>query len=245
MEWKYVTDIGKIRDLNEDYVLLDSSSEEAGLLGIVCDGLGGCLAGEVASEEAAETMRKAFMELRRDAGDDIRQCMVRAVQQANQRIWRLSASVDEYSGMGTTLTTVWTDGIRAWFSSVGDSRGYIQRGGELTQITEDQSYVWELYRQGSISKDQMFNHPMNHLISMAVGMKPELSDQDIGLYRRDLQEGDVIILCSDGLTDVIPEADIQRIIASGSSLETVCSDLVREGNRISGKDNITILLIRI
>ncbi len=244
MKWKYISDIGRIRDQNEDYVLLDTRNETAGVLGIVCDGIGGCLAGEVASEEAAEIMRSAFWD-QMDETPDIHNALVYSLKRANARVWHLSASEDEYMGMGTTLTAVWTDGKTAWFASVGDSRGYIFHDGTLSQVTEDQSYVWDLYRHGSITKEQMLSHPMNHLVSMAVGLKPELGEQDIGLTRQELSSGDIIMLCSDGLTDVIPEADIEFLIDPNAPLEETAKALIDQANHTSGKDNISILLIMI
>lgn len=247
MEWYQITDIGKVRDQNEDYVLVDEALDEKGILGIVCDGMGGCLAGEVASEEAAEMMRSAFAEQisHQGGGADIHTCMISAVKRANARVWHLSASEDEYMGMGTTLTAVWTDGNGAWFVSVGDSRGYVFSDGRLTQITEDQSFVWDLYKQGAITKEQMLTHPMNHLVSMAVGLKPDVSDQDIGVSSRELSPGEVIMLCSDGVTDVLTEDHITTLIKSSDSLETLGNALVDECNRTSGKDNISVVLIRV
>ncbi len=242
MKWHYASDVGTVRDQNEDVALVEEIPE--GILAVVCDGLGGCLAGEVASEVAANTLRDAYLEMLEEThhpGDALEE----GVRKANRRVWELSASVDEYTGMGTTLTALWTDGSRAWFASVGDSRGYLFRKGALTQVTEDQSYVWELYRQGAITKEQMVNHPMNHLISMAVGLKAELESGDIGLHQLEVTRDDLLMLCSDGLTDVMEDDAIAELLGQEGSLEQHCSHLVEEVNRISGGDNTTMLLVRI
>ncbi len=242
MKWDVVSDIGMVRDQNEDYVLVEEIGEH--VFALICDGMGGCLAGEVASEEAGEMMRLCFLELLED-GKSPPDALSGALQRANARVWHLSASEDEYMGMGTTLTAVWTDGKECWFASVGDSRGYVFAGNTLTQVTEDQSFVWDLYKQGAVSKDQLRTHPMNHLVSMAVGLKPELSLQDIGLFSHDLAEGDVILLCSDGLTDVMPEAEIEGMLRAPGDISTKARSLVDRTNAISGKDNISVLLIQV
>ncbi len=247
MKWYQMTDVGKVRDQNEDYVLVEQLPDGKSVLGIVCDGMGGCLAGEVASEEAAEMMRSAFLEQFEAGGGkagEIRSSLSHGVKSANARVWHLSASEDEYMGMGTTLTAVWTDGKSAWFVSVGDSRGYILRSGSLIQVTEDQSYVWELYKQGAITKEQMRTHPMNHLVSMAVGLKPDLREEDIGIFQYELESDDEIFLCSDGVTDVLPEEQVASTLSSEKTLEGKCKSVIDACNSSSGKDNISVVLIR-
>ncbi len=242
MQWSLNSDIGSFRDQNEDYALTQQLGE--GMLAVVCDGMGGCLAGEVASEEAAEMMRSTCIELLKQT-DDIGEALFRALQRANARVWHLSASEDEYMGMGTTLTAVWTEGNTAWFVSVGDSRAYVLTGKKLVQVTEDQSFVWDLYIQGAITKDQMRSHPMNHLVNMAVGLKPELGKQDICMLSREVSPGDLILLCSDGLTDEISEEEIASCIISEGSLDEKTEALVNAANQASGRDNITVLLMEI
>ena len=242
MKWHYATDIGTVRDQNEDVALVQE--EDRGILAVVCDGIGGCLAGEVASEVAAHTLKDTFFDLL-DQRDDPKTALVEGIRGANRKVWDLSASVDEYTGMGTTLTALWTDGTQSWFGSVGDSRGYLFRDSRLSQVTEDQSYVWELYRQGALTKEQMVHHPMNHLISMAVGLKADLEPDDIGIQQVEVIRGDLFMLCSDGLTDVVPDDAIAQILTEDTSLDRVCKRLIGEANRISGGDNTTVLLVHI
>ncbi len=249
MKWESVSDIGKVRDLNEDYAVGKQIADPPCILGIVCDGLGGCLAGEVASKEAAEAMKDYFLAGFKKledplSGDSVRNLMLEAVQAANEKVWELSSEVDEYTGMGTTLTSVWADEQQAVWVSVGDSRGYVFREGTLEQVTEDQSYVWDLYREGMITKEQMVEHPMNHLLNVAVGSKEKLYEQDICIRSTELSSGDIIMLCSDGLTDVIYDSELEEILTAHDDLERCCREMVDQANSRSGKDNITILLIR-
>lgn len=248
MRWEFVSDIGKIRDLNEDYAVGEQIADPPSLFGIVCDGLGGCLAGEVASKEAAETMKDRILESFRKldatvSAEAVREIMLDAVKAANARVWGLSSEVDEYTGMGTTLTAVWADAKRAVWVSVGDSRGYLFSKGSLQQITEDQSYVWDLYREGLITKEQMAEHPMNHLLNVAVGSSEELHVHDMCICTTEISGGDIIMLCSDGLTDVIYDSELEEILSAHDDLAQCCRKMVDQANERSGKDNITILLI--
>lgn len=293
MKWTAVTDVGKVRKQNEDYFLLpDKGGTRAkfnryGILAVVCDGMGGALAGEVASEKAAVLMKKYFYELleeksssRKSAAGETSESvnkaaskpaaegeeqdpyswiyseqylellgdlMKEALRKANTDVWKLSMENEAYRGMGTTLTAAWVTSRFAVFVSVGDSRGYIYHHQSLSQITEDQSYVWDLYKQGAITKDQIRFHPMNHLMNLAVGVEEHIQDEQIGLWNASVEQGDIILLCSDGLSDILSDDSIEKNLQEqyDAELQQAAQSIVDEGNSVSGKDNMTVVLIRI
>jgi len=265
MKWTGITDIGKIRKQNEDYYILPDtrgtyrSFASYGVLAVVCDGMGGALAGEVASEKAAVFMKKNFYEIllghqkkediswleSEEHTEKIQDIMKQAVRQANHEVWKLSMEHDSYRGMGTTLAAAWVTTHFAVFGSVGDSRGYIYHNQHLRQITEDQSYVWDLYKQGAITKDQIRFHPMNHLMNLAVGVEEELQDEQIGTWAAALSPGDIVMLCSDGLSDILSDDAMEAVFRTSAPLEQTAQRLIDAGNETSGKDNMTVVLVGI
>jgi PPM family protein phosphatase len=240
------TDIGRRRSLNEDTIHAGDD------LFVVCDGMGGHKAGEVASKVATDTIA-AFIER---SGEDPeitwpygfdRQTSLdsnrlrTAIKLANRAVFRKSTSSDDYAGMGTTVAAVLISRSR-WmiYAGVGDSRIYLIRGGAIVQLTRDDSWV-NAACEGP-APDESVLASMKNVLTKALGAR---DDVDFEVAVRELSEGDVVLLCSDGLTNMLTDARILEIVAArGTDLEAACRDLVAAANAGGGRDNISAILLR-
>jgi len=200
--------------------------------------MGGAQAGEVASRLAAAVLEEANRdELREER-------IVELIQEANRRVFQRSSEDPAASGMGTTMTVAVTgpDG-NVSIGHVGDSRAYRIREGGLEQLTKDHSLVGELMRSGKLSPEEAESHPQRSVITRAVGTEP---DVDVDTFSVDTEPGDVFLLCSDGLTDMVSDDTIQSVIAAGDDdLERAARELVEAANSSGGEDNITVLVFEI
>ncbi len=227
-----VSDTGRRRRSNEDSYVCEPP------LFAVADGMGGAQAGEVASGLAAAVLEEAN-------GDELREeRIVELIQEANRRVFKRSHEDPSASGMGTTMTVAVTgrDGA-VLIGHVGDSRAYRIRGGSLEQLTKDHSLVGELMRSGKLSPEEAETHPQRSVITRAVGTEP---DVDVDTFTVDAEAGDVFLLCSDGLTDMVSDSAIESLLAEREGeLETVARSLVEAANSSGGEDNITVLVFEI
>lgn len=242
-----LTDIGKRRGLNEDTILED------GNLFIVCDGMGGHKAGEVASALAVEVVARFVQRSAMDdeitwpygfhVGSDLESNRIRtAVKLANRAVARESASSDEYTGMGTTLTAalVSENPPRITYANVGDSRLYLLQKGTIEQLTRDDS--WANSAWGEDRDDSTVTKNMQHVLTKALGAQP---DVDFEVQTRRLSDGDQLLLCSDGLTNMVTDLRILEIVEScGADVTAATRMLVDEANRNGGRDNISAIVIR-
>jgi protein phosphatase len=226
-----LTDTGRQRRDNEDSMYARAP------VFVVADGMGGAQAGEVASRLAVE----AFEEGLPDAGPPEQRLATR-VQEANRRIHELSRSDRERAGMGTTLTAAYLDESDLAIAHVGDSRAYLFRDGELRRLTQDHSLVGELMRRGKLTAEQAEEHPQRSIITRALGPEPEV---EVDTWSYSIRDGDVLLLCSDGLTSMITEKKIAEILQSAKSLQETAESLIAEANEAGGRDNITVILSRI
>jgi PPM family protein phosphatase len=225
-----VTDPGRRRRGNEDAFVREPP------LFAIADGMGGAQAGEVASRLAAAVLRDA-------TGADLTEPrLVELIQEANRRVFRRSSEDETTSGMGTTMTVALVDGDSIIFAHVGDSRAYRVRAGELEQLTEDHSLVGELVRSGRLSAEEAEVHPQRSVITRAVGTEP---DVDVDTFTVPTQPGDVYLLCSDGLTDMISDREISALIDGADDLDRTARELVEAANAGGGEDNITVVLFQI
>ena len=250
LSWTVVgaTDQGRKRDHNEDIFLL---RPDLGLH-LVCDGMGGHQAGEVAAELAANAVADFFEACRRDpegtwpfkpqAGQDDTSAMLGvAMKLANRRI-RAAAEQDLGNpGMGTTCVAAHLAPAQTYVGWTGDSRGYLFRGGVLRPITEDHSLVGQLLRAGQITPEEAERHPHKNVITQALGpselVKPDARQVDTIV-------GDVLLLCSDGLHGMVGDGDLARILASQPNLDAACQAMIDAANANGGVDNITVVLGR-
>ena len=227
------TDKGKKRELNEDYVLTLKGNDYHLL--IVADGMGGHNAGEIASKLASMTVRDYVFE-GYGVTKDKEELLRIAIAKANEAVYSKSQDSKELSGMGTTMTCILILGTDAYYGHVGDSRAYIIGEDGIRKITQDHSLVQELIDNGSITESEAINHPQRNLITRAVGTEKNVSI-DTGCEK--LKKGDIILLCSDGLTNYIPNDEILEIVRSKKS--AAVEDLINTANERGGSDNISII----
>jgi protein phosphatase len=223
-----VTDVGRVRDGNEDDYLVDARTS----LVAVADGMGGHRAGEVASATALEALRAAVAN-----GDPIRD----AIAVANRAVLEKSVSDHELQGMGTTVTAgTLASGDTLLVGHVGDSRAYLLRDGELTQITKDHSLVEEMVREGELTPEQAEVHPQRSVITRAIGIDPEV---DVDVYPLEVRAGDRVLLCSDGLTTMVRPEDIARVLGGEHDARRAAQQLVNAANEAGGEDNVTAVVV--
>jgi PPM family protein phosphatase len=230
-EAAYRSDPGRQRTANEDSFVARPP------LFAVADGMGGAQAGEVASRIAAESFEPA------QRGDEPAEAWLRTIAEAaNDRIHNLSQEDSTVSGMGTTLTAALLEGDEVTLAHVGDSRAYLYRDGELKLLTSDHSLVEELRRQGRLTDEQAEGHPQRSIITRALG--PE-SEVEVDTMTYSARPGDVYLLCSDGLTTMVREERIAKVLAALPDLDASATQLVREANEAGGRDNITVVAFRL
>ncbi|HYH49103.1 MAG TPA: Stp1/IreP family PP2C-type Ser/Thr phosphatase [Acidimicrobiia bacterium] len=222
------TDVGRGRPENEDNFLVDP---EHGLYA-VADGMGGHRAGEVASAVALETLKEAYLGGRR---------LDEAVAAANAAVFAKGADDASMRGMGTTLTAIALQGgSTAVLGHVGDSRAYLMRQGAVTQVTDDHSLVEQLVREGRLTPEEAQNHPQRAIITRALGVDSEVQ---VDTYRVDLQPGDRLLICSDGLTNMLSDNTIGQTLRRHADPQQAADTLVDMANQAGGDDNITVVVL--
>lgn len=261
------SDVGRVRRGNEDnFLVLDLSSQKTwtgsdgeqppkelsklqlgdkGLVLVVSDGMGGALAGDVASRMAVDSVREMLVgtdtEEGCDAGTPLVDCLKNATVYANLAIHHRSQEDSRCSGMGATFTGAAIKGDMLDLVQVGDSRGYMLRKDQIQLATKDQSLVQQLVDVGQISEAEAETHMFRNVILQALGAQ---SDVTPVTGKIQLRRGDILLLCSDGLSGKLRSEDIQNIIASNPDLTTACDELIAEANNRGGEDNITVVLVR-
>ncbi len=226
------TDTGRQRRMNEDSFVARSP------LFVIADGMGGAQAGEVASRTAAAVFDRGLPA----GGGSVEERLKGAVQEANEQIHGLSVSSDDLAGMGTTLTAAYVGEHDVTVVHVGDSRGYRWREGALERLTTDHSLVEELVRQGRLQPEEAEDHPQRSIITRALGPEAVVHADSHTFPARG---GDVFLLCSDGLTDMVGEAIVADVLASTDSLQAAARGLIERANDAGGRDNITVILFRL
>jgi serine/threonine protein phosphatase PrpC len=237
------TNVGQIRDHNEDYVTCEEpANDEAfaqnGWLYIVADGVGGADAGEVASEFASKQTVNHYM--RNQSNENWGQRLVDSMQAANTDLRRMVAERNDNSRMATTMVAVVIDEHKAYIANVGDSRGYLWRKGVLEQVTNDQSLVAKLVEEGAITAEEAEHHPRRNVILYSLGSE---RSPKIDLFERFLEPGDKILLCSDGLTRHVGDDEL-ALYLNGSDLENTTQSLIDLANNRGGQDNISVAIVQ-
>jgi len=225
------TDIGKVRRQNEDAAWFD---EQRGVFA-VADGMGGHLAGEVASGMAIHAVQQMVKEHEIASISVMRS----TVMEAHEAIVRHAKENPACSGMGTTLSMMWRGGHYMYIAHVGDSRIYRYRDDQLERITQDHSLVEELVRARIITREEARNHPRRNIITRALGTQGENQPD---LLAADLKPGDLWLLCTDGLSGMITDEEIARVLSSGASLDMMASSLIQKALDAGGRDNVTLVL---
>jgi len=233
LEHHGLTDPGKVRKNNEDSLLVGEGRDET--LFVVADGIGGFEAGEVASSIAVDVLK--------DVGPS--ESLEDAIREANRRILAAARGDARFHGMGTTVVAMRFGGTGeepiAQISHVGDSRAYLLRGGELKPVTEDHSLVAELVRSGDLTRDQASEHPQKNLITRALGVEEEV---DVDTVVLPVEPGDRLLLCSDGLSDMVPEPRMLTILTSNpENPERAVRALLSAALEAGGADNVTVVVV--
>lgn len=249
ISYQALTDVGRKRKGNEDNLFVNAEQR----LFVVADGMGGHAAGEVASKIAVDSINEFVcltggdQEITWPFGldDSISydgNRLKTSIRYANRKVLDATREKSEYEGMATTVAAVLVDGEMANLAHVGDSRVYMVRDGSLTLLTSDHSWVNEQIQSGIISAEQARSHPLRNVVTRALGGKPDLA---VDIQVQKMEPGDVLLLCSDGLTTMIPDEGIVEIVSeAGGDIEKAAKALVAEANARGGEDNITVLLLK-
>lgn len=232
-----VTDVGRQRSMNQDYVF--STGKPVGNLPnlyIVADGMGGHKAGDMASKFSVTT----FIDFVKDSESTKPIAIISdAIQYTNARLLELAATSPDYTGMGTTFVVATIYGRSAYIANVGDSRLYVMDR-ELRQVTRDHSLVEEMIQNGTINRSEARNHEHKNVITRAIGgMENVMAD----FFEVELEENSLILMCSDGLTNMVTDSEIERIMLSKTDIMDKCNSLVELANKNGGKDNISAIII--
>lgn len=235
-EFYGITDIGLVRQNNEDSFIID---QDLGFAAIA-DGMGGHFYGEIASQIAVTKVHerlKHYLKEKKDKGIDI---LISSINEANKEIFEKAQSIGN-KRMGTTLTSILLSNTKAYIAHIGDSRAYLIRDKKITQLTEDDSFVMEQYRKGNISLEDARNSPFKNILTKALGINPEVT-----CYTRQLttKANDILLLASDGLTNMLKENEILSIITNYDDIKKSANELVNNANIRGGQDNITVIIIK-
>ncbi|MCX7568426.1 Stp1/IreP family PP2C-type Ser/Thr phosphatase [Tumebacillus sp. DT12] len=239
MQYAAKTHIGLVRQLNEDGYAIEADLRPFGVA-VVADGMGGHLAGEVASSLAVETFVghiKAAGATDADPSDELMEGM----QRANRVVYERSSSSDGLSGMGTTLVATLFDESQVFLGHIGDSRGYLYQAGMLRQLTDDHTLVNELFKNGQITAEEASHHPQRNIVTRAVGTDEKVQAD---LMRLQWSKGDILLLCSDGLTNMVKQDQLAEILAADLPLATKVDTLIDKALAAGGYDNITVVAVQ-
>lgn len=241
MKYGFKTDRGLKRQLNEDNCNILVDYPGIPVCFVIADGMGGHQCGEVASKQAVDSVCDRL--LRSDwSSEDIPEILRSIITSVNDEIYKFSMLDASTQGMGTTLIiTVFKDG-KLYIGHVGDSRVYLIRENTIEKVTWDHSFIEEMLKNGSITKDEAFNHPKKNLITRAVGCEPDLQ---VDTYEIDVKENDIVLLCTDGLTNMIAEDEILDIIINTEDPQVACDTLIQNANNKGGEDNVTVIIGKI
>jgi len=235
-----LSDVGRQREVNEDsFGRLDSSGPhaEAISLYVVADGMGGHVAGEVASRVAVETILSVFAESTHR--DDIAERMRSAIERANAEVYAMGSTDHRLAGMGTTVVAAAVSNTGLTLANVGDSRAYLLRDGKLVQLTRDHSWVAKAVEEGVLTPAQARRHPDRNVIYRSLGSDPAVN---VDTFTHDLLAGDRVLLCSDGLTDMVEDEQLAEL-GGEDDLDLAARHLIDAANEAGGPDNITVTMI--
>lgn len=228
------TDKGRARKQNEDGYLVSQ------YVFAVADGMGGHVSGEIASALALETLKKIFF--KSYPREELPAAIKSAYREANAVIFKKASENADYAGMGTTLTIAVPSDDEFFVGNIGDSRVYLYRGGNFSQITEDHSLVAQMLRAGKLSEHEAEFHPLKSIITRALGTEPSVK-ADLSVVK--IKPRDRLLLCTDGLTGMVRDVEIAEVLASQYGLKETCQRLIAKANARGGLDNITVVLIEV
>lgn len=239
MEAYALTDVGRVRAMNQDYIY--SSPEPVGGLPnlfLVADGMGGHRAGDFASRYMVENL---VVYLNRHRGTGVIGQLKAGIDAVNRGLYRESLEHEELNGMGCTLVAAVVEGDTLYVANVGDSRLYLIHGNLIHQVTRDHSYVEEMVAKGQMERGSAAYNSQKNIITRAMGISSKVHTD---FFEVNLEEGDYILLCSDGLSNMVDNREICRIVGERGTMKDKAMDLIKEANRRGGRDNIAVVLIR-
>ncbi|SDY57408.1 Stp1/IreP family PP2C-type Ser/Thr phosphatase [Thermoactinomyces sp. DSM 45892] len=240
MEIAHRTNVGLVRDLNEDSAAL-VRREDGSVLAIVADGMGGHQAGEIASQTTVKVIESILQSKNFHSTEERTNSILSAVGKANAEVFYLSQNNEQYQGMGTTVIAGIMDSCEVVLGHVGDSRAYMLHKGGLYQLTEDHTYVNLLQKYGQITTEEAKNHPQRNMVVRAIGTA---EDVEVDLIHTPWNPDDMLLLCSDGLTDMVAEREIGLVLSSEITIEEKADELIQQAIQAGGKDNISVILLK-
>ncbi|CZQ82701.1 protein phosphatase 2c [Trichococcus palustris] len=238
MQIAFKSDIGKNRSINQDYVNCFMNDAKQTLM-IVCDGMGGHKAGDVASEMGVSHLGASWKNTSFRNSEELSRWFISSIQRVNDLIFQKSLDFSDLDGMGTTLVAAAVVGKELVIANIGDSRAYVYRNYRLRQITEDHSLVNEFIKSGEITVEEAQHHPRKNILTRSVGVTKKV---DIDIMAMPILKGDVLLMCSDGLTNMLTDDEISQLLKEWMPLEEKAASLVDKANEAGGSDNITVLL---
>lgn len=241
MRFGISTDKGLTRSINQDYYGVINADGNIPDTFIIADGMGGHKAGEVASKLSAK-MALSYIEEHFDKNmnkEELLKKLEEMMKYVNSKVYESSLENDENNGMGTTLTVAMIVKGEIFIAHVGDSRVYLLRNSELKQITHDHSYVGELLRNGSITKEEAKKSSKKNVLTRAIGYFKEV---DIDVYNYDIKNSDTILMCTDGLTNMVEEEEIKNVLLTMDKPQEITDYLINKANENGGEDNTTIIV---
>lgn len=241
MKFAIKSDVGQRRKVNEDAAGYFESKNNIPLM-MVCDGIGGHNAGEIASAMALMSIGQAWEKTEFNDIEEVYQWLIQKITEANEAIFTRSAQYEDLYGMGTTVVVASIIGNQLMIANVGDSRAYVLRNFQLKQLTEDQSLVNALLKSGEITPEEAENHPNKNIVTQSLGVT---SSVEIDFVRMTIKNEDTLILCSDGLSDMLSLEEIRNIMNHYSDVEQQVEKAVQEANEAGGRDNITVAIAKI
>ena len=241
MKFAIKSDVGQRRKVNEDAAGYFESKNNIPLM-MVCDGIGGHNAGEIASAMALMSIGQAWEKTEFNDIEEVYQWLIQKITEANEVIFTRSAQYEDLYGMGTTVVVASIIGNQLMIANVGDSRAYVLRNFQLKQLTEDQSLVNALLKSGEITPEEAENHPNKNIVTQSLGVT---SSVEIDFVRMTIKNEDTLILCSDGLSDMLSLEEIRNVMNHYSDVEQQVEKAVQEANEAGGRDNITVAIAKI
>lgn len=250
MEFALKSDIGQMRQLNEDYCGYFCDDDMDLALFVLADGMGGHNAGEVASKMTVDNIIKKlssdFDSGKMKESEDTQAYMINlinlSIRYANNLVCDMAGMNRGLEGMGTTMVLLAICGRKAYIAHIGDSRAYIIDGLHITQLTTDHSYIEELIREGSISREEARLHPKRNQITRAIGVNDTVRPDFITI---DIKEGNTFLLCSDGLSGILEDEEIRVIVSDAETAEEASKKLLNEANSRGGYDNVSVVIVKI
>lgn len=243
MKFAFKSDRGIIRDTNEDYCNIVTGYPDVPLSFVIADGMGGHNSGEVASKMAVDIVSKFIVDYPESFKDEkiITDSITTAMLNANEKIFYDASEQESNHGMGTTLIVAVILEDKLFLGHVGDSSAFLIRENEIEKLTTDHTYIQELIKNGTITHEEAVNHPKRNVLTRAIGCEQNIT---IDSYVYSIRKNDVILLCTDGLTNMVNENEIKDTINNNQDAEKICSTLVEIANSRGGDDNVTVMIIK-